>query len=86
MELITVGIEESSIHNEGKELTMKIPFSPEQFFEVFAFYNESVWPLQIVFNVAALVVLYFVFRSHALSGKIVTLVLAFLWLWMGIVY
>jgi hypothetical protein len=34
---------------------MKLPFTPEQFFEVFRQYNEAVWPTQLALNLVALI-------------------------------
>lgn len=33
---------------------MNLPFTPEQFFEIFRQYNEAVWPAQIALNLFAL--------------------------------
>lgn len=65
---------------------MKLPFSIEQFLRVFVTYNQSVWPLQIVFNLFAILCIYFAYRNSKHSGKIISSILAFFWLWMGIVY
>ncbi len=65
---------------------MKTPFTVDQFLDVFKNYNESVWPMQVIFYLMGLVVIYLVFRPVPKSQKIISIVLAFLWLWMGIVY
>lgn len=65
---------------------MKLPFTIEQFLAVFRLYNESVWPIQIFFNLLALVCLYFIFRRTSISDKFISISLALFWLWMGIVY
>jgi hypothetical protein len=65
---------------------MKLPFTIEQFIEVFRLYNESIWPMQIFFNLLALVCLYIVFRRTSFSDKFISISLALLWLWMGVVY
>ncbi len=65
---------------------MKLPFSTEQFLHVFETYNQSVWPLQIFFNLFAILCIYFAFRNSKHSGKIISSILVFFWLWMGIVY
>lgn len=41
---------------------MKIPFTGGQFFEFFARYTESVWPIQILFNTLALAVVVLLFK------------------------
>ena len=63
-----------------------MPFSVEQFFQVFEMYNRAVFPTQAVLVVMALVMAILATRPFPLSSKIISLFLAFLWLWMGIVY
>ena len=65
---------------------MNLPFSVEQFLEVFAAYNNAVWPLQVVLNVMALVAIFLAIRPSRHSDRTVSSVLGFLWLWMGAVY
>lgn len=65
---------------------MNIPFTTEQFLEVFKEYNQAVFPMQIVFYLMSIVVIYLTVKSSANSGKFVSGILAFFWLWMGIVY
>ncbi len=65
---------------------MKTPFNLNQFLAVFKNYNETIFPLQIVFNLAAIFIIYFAFKPNHLSGRIISGVISFLWLWMGIVY
>jgi len=65
---------------------MQFPFTTEQFLNVFKFYNESVFPLQILFIVAAIYCTYLLFKNYKNGNKIINGILAFLWLWIGIVY
>lgn len=65
---------------------MKLPFTQEQFFELFAEYNEAVWPLQLVFNVAAIAMVVILIRTPGRAGKLVSFGLAFLWFWVAVVY
>ena len=65
---------------------MKLPFTLEQFLDIFRQYNISVWPVQVFLVVLALVATYFLIFRKSYSDKIIVFVLAFLWLWMGIVY
>lgn len=65
---------------------MKFPFTIEEFLNVFKSYNEAVFPMQIVFYLIAFFVLYFLYRSVENNGKIISGVLTFMWLWIGIVY
>lgn len=65
---------------------MKLPFSIKQFLQVFKEYNEAVFPIQIIFYLLAGTIVFFVIKRIAASDKIINSILAFYWLWMGIVY
>lgn len=65
---------------------MNLPFTVEQFLQVFASYNTAVWPLQVVLNLFALIVIYLAMKRSSLTDKVVPFVLSFLWIWMGGVY
>lgn len=65
---------------------MNIPFTVDQFLDVFQSYNLSVWPLQILFNLVAVLLVYFCFKKNKHSDKIILFSLSFFWLWIGIVY
>jgi hypothetical protein len=65
---------------------MKLPFTFEQFLDVFKNYNESVFPIQLIFYFLSPVIIYLAIRPNAISSKIIITIIAILWLWMGIVY
>lgn len=65
---------------------MSLPFTPEQFFGVFEQYNEAVWPAQVAISIAAAIAFYLVLKPGKYSNKVISSILAFFWLWMGIVY
>jgi hypothetical protein len=65
---------------------MKIPFTLEQFVDVFRNYNEAVFPLQVFLYFLALVVIFHAIRKTKRSSIIVMVILSFFWFWMGIVY
>ncbi len=65
---------------------MNYPFTVAQFLEVFGIYNQAVWPMQIVFYLAALLVALLILKRYPISDRAISLVLSFFWLWMGIVY
>ena len=65
---------------------MNLPFTVEQFLNVFAEYNQAVWPFQIILNLLALVLIILCFKKVKYGNKINSGILAFLWLWIGIVY
>ncbi len=63
-----------------------LPFSREQFFDVFAAYNDAVWPLQIAAYVLGLAAIALEFRPGCHGSRIVSAILACIWLWTGIAY
>jgi hypothetical protein len=65
---------------------MQLPFTAEQFFNVFRTYNEAVWPAQVVLHVLALMALGLVFRPRRWSGAVVSAIIAGLWAWLGLAY
>ena len=65
---------------------MKTPFTTEQFFEVIRNYNISVWPMQILLNLIAIGGIILLFLNIKYKSRFVFWILAFLWIWMGLVY
>lgn len=65
---------------------MTLPFTPAQFFEVFARYNAAVWPAQFALGTLAVASVLLVLLAPARAGRVVAWILALLWAWVGIVY
>jgi uncharacterized protein DUF6064 len=65
---------------------MTLPFSREEFFGVFARYNESIWPAPLFVYVIAAAAIVFALRGSRDSSRGVYGILAILWMWMGAVY
>lgn len=65
---------------------MDLPFSLTDFLNVFKDYNQSVFPLQIVFYFIAFFCVYLLFTKNKNTTKVISIALSFFWLWMGIVY
>src|SRR6476661_356140 len=65
---------------------MVLPFTVEQFLDVFERYNLAIWPLQLFFYVLGLIVIAFAFRPWRSAGRVISSILGLMWLWMGIVY
>ena len=62
---------------------MLLPFTTEQFFEVFRAYNTTVWPAQVLLLALAVAALILVFVHLRWSGAVVSAILACLWAWLG---
>lgn len=65
---------------------MKLPFTTEQFLQVFTNYNQTIWPLQVLFILLAVICVVLIFRNSVYTNVIVPAILAFFWLWTGIIY
>lgn len=65
---------------------MKLPFTPEQFFDVFRQYNEAIWPTQLALNLLALAAIALLVWRRPYSDRLISAVLALLWAWTGIAY
>lgn len=65
---------------------MNLPFTSAQFFEVFAHYNEAVWPVHILLYALALAVIVLALVVPARAGRAAAFVLAYLWAWVALVY
>lgn len=65
---------------------MNLPFTAEQFLEVFARYNQAVWPMQVVLNGAGLFCVSLLFVERAWASQMIALLLAGLWLWAALAY
>ena len=64
---------------------MNIPFTSNEFFDVFRSYNEAIWPAQIVLNLIAFGAVLLAFRPQR-NDRLISSGLALLWLWTGAVY
>lgn len=65
---------------------MDLPFTPEQFLDVFGLYNNSVWPAQIFLLLISITSIFFSAYKIKASSKIISASLTILWIWIGIVY
>jgi hypothetical protein len=63
-----------------------LPFTIEQFLEIFERYHQAIWPMQIVAYVLGIGVLFFAAKQTRYSAQIISATLACLWIWMGVVY
>jgi Family of unknown function (DUF6064) len=65
---------------------LRIPFSLGEFLNVFNAYNQSIFPFQIIFYLIAFLCIYLLFTENKNTNLVISIVLSFFWLWMGIVY
>lgn len=65
---------------------MSLPFTIDQFLDVFRRYNEAIWPGQLLLNLLAVVAVVAAVRGGLNASRIAAGILAVLWMWMGVVY
>jgi hypothetical protein len=65
---------------------MLLPFTPDQFLEVFAAYNRAVWPAQLVAYLLGLAMVVALLRPSGQSHRVIGVGLGLMWLWTGVVY
>ena len=65
---------------------MNLPFSPEEFLGIFEEYNLAVFPMQIFLLLMAGAIIFFSFKKYSGSDQLITILLAFFWFWMGVIY
>lgn len=63
-----------------------MPFTTEQFFSVFARYNEAFWPAPIVLTALAIAGVLLFRHARAESGRAIAALLAVLWTWTAVAY
>ncbi|HKK46593.1 MAG TPA: DUF6064 family protein [Balneolaceae bacterium] len=64
----------------------ELPFTTEQFLEIFRSYNLAIWPAQIFAYLLGLGAIILAIRKIQVSDKLVSFILGIFWLWMGIAY
>lgn len=64
----------------------ELPFTVEEFFQVFAAYNQAVWPVPLVLVLGAVGVLALLRWAPPWADRAIAGFLAVLWAWTGIAY
>jgi hypothetical protein len=66
---------------------MQLPFTREQFFDMFAAYNATLWPGVLPLWIASVLVAVLLFaRSHHASNRVIATLLAVHWAWSALAY
>lgn len=63
-----------------------LPFTHEQFLDVFARYNVAVWPMQVLAYMLAATMIAVLVRPGPTTGRLIGGGLTAMWLWTGIGY
>ena len=65
---------------------MRLPFTPEQFFGIFAEYNRAFWLVVVALWLASDWVLVLAWRNPAGQSRTLSFLLGVLWLWNAVAY
>jgi hypothetical protein len=65
---------------------MTLPFSRDQFFNVFGSYNEALWPFVIALWLASLAALVYFVRGRQGRRRFINFLLVTHWLWAAMAY
>src|SRR3990172_2072818 len=65
---------------------MQLPFTRDQFLDVFGAYNRALWPAAILIWLLTAAAIATLYRRAALASPLVAAVLSFRWGWAGIAY
>ncbi|HER40178.1 MAG TPA: hypothetical protein ENO10_03065 [Salinimicrobium catena] len=63
-----------------------MPFTTEEFLNLFEEYNLSLWPLHMILYSLGIFAILFIIMRKRTEGVAVNVMLAILWFWMGAVY
>lgn len=63
-----------------------MPFTTEEFLNLFEEYNLSLWPLHMILYSLGIFAILFIMMRKRTEGVAVNVMLAILWFWMGAVY
>lgn len=67
-------------------ISMDLPFTVEQFFNIFVSYNMAIWPAQIIAYLLGAGAVALAIRESKPCGRIVSGILALFWIWIGVIY
>ncbi len=65
---------------------MSMPFTIDQFLEIFRQYNLAIWPAQIPAYFLGFLAVWFAFRKGSPSNRITSGILSLFWIWNGAAY
>ncbi len=65
---------------------MRLPFTKEQFFDLFAAYNGAVWPAIVALWIASVIVSVLLLRSQRPPDRWISALLAAHWAWSALAY
>jgi len=65
---------------------MNLPFTQAEFMQLFARYNQAIWPTHVLFYVLGLAVSWLTIARKSRAAQLSLALLALFWFWMGALY
>lgn len=65
---------------------MSLPFTVNQFLDVFRDYNLSIWPTQIIAYILAILAFVLIFSQRHNKNRVASFILSIFWIWNGVAY
>jgi len=65
---------------------MNTPFTAGQFLGVLENYNLAIWLMQVIAHLLGIAAVLLAIKKIGYSHRIISAILSFYWLWMGVVY
>lgn len=65
---------------------MNTPFTAGQFLGVLENYNLAIWLMQVIAHLLGIAAVLLAIKKIGYSDRIISAILSFYWLWMGVVY
>jgi hypothetical protein len=65
---------------------MERQLTSEEFFTMFAQYNQTIWPTQVGAYLLGLCAILLIINEVPHADRLISGILALLWLWIGLVY
>jgi hypothetical protein len=63
-----------------------LPFTVDQFLKIFEQYNQAIWPMHVLAYLLGIAAIVFAVKPTRYGDQAISVILAFFWAWMGIVY
>lgn len=65
---------------------MNIPFTAQQFLDVFRTYNLALHPIQYLWILIAIIAIVYLHLKNPLKNRFINLFLGLIWIWTGLIY
>ena len=65
---------------------MNLPFTSEQFFQLFASYNQAIWPAQLIAYLSGFCAVWQAIKPRSSPSRVIPIALSAFWIWTGLIY